>query len=402
MGDAEAAIAERYRLMSAELNERQRRRFAASEARAFGYGGIAAAARACGLAENTVRKGLVELDEPELLGPDRVRREGAGRPAAEDSDPDLLGALRALVGDDVRGDPERVLLWTSKSVRTLAQELGAQGHQAGKDLVARLLKGKLGFSLQAARKTLEGKQHPDRDAQFRHINDTVSAAIAAGQPAISIDTKKKELVGEFKNAGREWHPKGQPPRVNTHDFPSMASGKAIPYGVYDIADDSAMVSVGIDRDTAQFSVAAIRAWWEQLGQVRYPKAEQLVITADCGGSNGNRTRLWKTELQKLADDTGLQITVCHFPPGTSKWNKIEHRLFSFISRNWRAQPLISYEVIINLIAATTTSTGLETYARLDQNEYPKLEVTDAELAAVNLTRDPFHGEWNYSINPSTN
>ncbi len=388
--------------MSPGLNERQRQRFAASEARTFGYGGIAAAARACGLAENTVRKGLVELDEPESLGPDRVRREGAGRPAAEDSDPELLGALRALVGDDVRGDPERVLLWTSKSVRNLAQELGAQGHQAGKDLVARLLKGKLGFSLQAARKTLEGKQHPDRDAQFRHINDRVRQALAAGQPAISIDTKKKELVGEFKNAGREWHPKGQPPRVNTHDFPSMASGKAIPYGVYDIADDSAMVSVGIDRDTAQFSVAAIRAWWEQLGQVRYPKAEQLVITADCGGSNGNRTRLWKTELQKLADDTGLQITVCHFPPGTSKWNKIEHRLFSFLSRNWRAQPLISYEVIINLIAATTTSTGLETYARLDKNEYPKVEVTDAALAAVNLTRDPFHGEWNYSINPSTN
>ena len=402
MSDAEAAIAERYRRMSAELNERQRRRFAASEARTFGRGGIAAAARACGLAENTVRKGLSELDEPESLGGDRVRREGAGRPAGEDSDPGLLDALRSLVGDDVRGDPERVLLWTSKSVRNLAGELGAQGHQAGKDLVARLLKGKLGFSLQAARKTLEGKQHPDRDAQFRHINDTVSAAIAAGQPAISIDTKKKELVGEFKNGGREWHPKGQAPRVNTYDFPSMAEGKAIPYGVYDIADNSAMVSVGIDRDTAQFSVAAIRAWWEQLGEARYPQARQLVTTADCGGSNGNRTRLWKTELQKLADDTGLQIVVCHFPPGTSKWNKVEHRLFSFISRNWRGQPLISYEVIINLIAATTTSTGLEVYARLDQNEYPKVEVTDAELAAVNITRNTFHGEWNYSINPSNN
>ena len=400
MGDAEAGIAERYRLMSGQLNERQRRRFAASEARTFGYGGIAAAARACGLAENTVRKGLLELDEPESLRPDRVRREGAGRPAGEDSDPGLLDALRVLVGDDVRGDPERVLLWTSKSVRNLAEELGAQGHQAGKDLVARLLKGKLGFSLQAARKTLEGKQHPDRDAQFRHINEKVAAAITAGQPAISIDTKKKELVGEFKNSGREWHPRGQAPRVNTHDFPSMASGKAVPYGVYDIADDSAMVSVGIDRDTAQFSVAAIRAWWEQLGRERYPEATSLQITADCGGSNGNRTRLWKTELQRLADHTGLQITVCHFPPGTSKWNKIEHRLFSFISRNWRGQPLISYQVIINLIAATTTSTGLEVYARLDENEYPKIEVTDAELAAVNLTRDAFHGEWNYSISPS--
>ena len=402
MGDAEAAIAERYRLMSAELNERQRRRFAASEARTFGRGGIAAAARACGLAENTVRKGLSELEEPESLGGDRVRREGAGRPAAEANDPGLLDALRALVGDDVRGDPERVLLWTSKSVRNLAQELGAQGHQAGKDLVARLLKGQLGFSLQSARKTLEGKQHPDRDAQFRHINGTVSQAIAAGQPAISIDTKKKELVGEFENGGREWHPKGQAPKVNTYDFPSMADGKAIPYGVYDIADNSAMVSVGIDRDTAQFSVAAIRAWWEQFGHVRYPHAKQLVITADCGGSNGNRTRLWKTELQKLAEDTGLEILVCHFPPGTSKWNKVEHRLFSFISKNWRGQPLISYEVIINLIAATTTSTGLEVYARLDQNEYPKVEVTDAQLAAVNLTRDAFHGEWNYSISPSNN
>jgi len=400
MGDAEAAIAERYRLMSGELNERQRRRFAASEARTFGRGGIAAAARACGLAENTVRKGLLELEEPESLGGDRVRREGAGRPAAEANDPGLLDALRALVGDDVRGDPERVLLWTSKSVRNLAQELGAQGHQAGKDLVARLLKGQLGFSLQSARKTLEGKQHPDRDAQFRHINGTVSQAIAAGQPAISIDTKKKELVGEFKNGGREWHPKGQAPKVSTYDFPRMADGKAIPYGVYDIADNSAMVSVGIDRDTAQFSVAAIRAWWEQFGHVRYPNAKQLVITADCGGSNGNRTRLWKTELQKLADQTGLEIVVCHFPPGTSKWNKVEHRLFSFISKNWRGQPLISYEVIINLIAATTTSTGLEVYARLDPNEYPKVEVTDAQLAAVNLTRDAFHGEWNYSISPS--
>ncbi|SRR5579884_633282 len=400
--EAEAAIAERYRLMSPLLNERQRRRFAASEARTFGRGGIAAAARACGLAENTVRKGLAELEDPELLAPERVRAEGAGRPAAEAADPGVVDALRALVGDDVRGDPERVLLWTSKSVRHLAQELSAQGHRAGKDLVARLLKGPLGFSLQSARKTLEGKQHPDRDAQFRHINDTVAQAIAAGSPAISIDTKKKELVGRFKNSGREWHPAGQPPAVNTHDFPSMASGKAIPYGIYDITANEGFVSIGIDRDTAQFSVAAIQAWWEQLGRPRYPNANRIVITADCGGSNGNRTRLWKTELQRLADHTGLQITVCHFPPGTSKWNKIEHRLFSYISRNWRGQPLVSYQVIINLIAATTTSTGLKVYARLDQNEYPKIEITDAQLAAVNLTPDPFHGEWNYTISPSPN
>jgi transposase len=400
VGDPEAQIAERFRLLGPALNERQRRAFAASEARTFGRGGIAAAARACGLAENTVRKGLRELDE-EPLEVGRVRKAGAGRPAVEDSDPELLDALRTLVASDTRGDPERVLLWTSKSSRNLAAELTEQGHPVGFRTVPRLLR-KLGFSLQSARKTLEGKQHPDRDAQFRHINDTVSAAIAAGQPAISIDTKKKELVGEFKNPGREWHPQGKPPAVNTYDFASMATGKAIPYGVYDIADDSAMVSVGIDRDTAQFSVAAIRAWWEQFGRVRYPEAQQLVITADCGGSNGNRTRLWKTELQKLADASGLEIIVCHFPPGTSKWNKIEHRLFSFISKNWRGQPLISYEVIINLIGATNTSTGLEVHARLDDNDYPTVEVTDHELAAVNLTRDSFHGEWNYSINPSLN
>jgi transposase len=398
--DAEAAIRERYRLLAPQLNERQRRAFAASEARTFGYGGIAAAARACGLAENTVRKGLRELDEAPLE-PGRVRARGAGRPAAEASDPELLDVLRELVEGETRGDPERVLLWTAKSARKLAAELAERGHPVGFRTVPRLLR-KLGYSLQSARKTLEGKQHADRDAQFRHINDTVAAAVAAGQPAISIDTKKKELVGEFKNAGREWHPEGRPPKVNTYDFPSMAAGKAIPYGIYDIADDTGFVSVGIDRDTAQFSVAAIGAWWDQLGRQRYPEARILTITADCGGSNGNRTRLWKTELQRLADRTGLQIGVCHFPPGTSKWNKVEHRLFSFISKNWRGRPLLSYEVIINSIAATTTSTGLDVYARLDTDEYPKVEVTDEQLAAVNITRHRFHPEWNYTINPSPN
>jgi hypothetical protein len=402
MSDAESAIAERYRLMSPQLNERQRRRFAATEARIFGHGGIAAAARACGLAENTVRKGLAELDAVDPLPADRVRAAGAGRKLTLEADPEVLDALRSLVEGDVRGDPERVLLWTSKSLRNLAEELAAQGHQVGKDLVGRLLKGALGFSLQGARKTLEGSQHPDRDAQFQHINNTVAAAIAAGQPAISIDTKKKELVGEFKNGGAEWHPAGKAPRVNTHDFPSMASGKAIPYGVYDIAADNGFVSVGIDHDTAQFSVAAIRAWWEELGQVRYPTATRLVITADCGGSNSPRGRLWRVELQNLADHTGLQIQVSHFPPGTSKWNKIEHRLFSFISKNWRGQPLVSYEVIINLISSAKTRTGLEVYARLDNREYPdKIQVTDQALAAVNITRDQFHGEWNYTITPSS-
>ncbi len=399
MSDAESAIGERYGLMGPQLNERQRRAFAASEARTFGFWGIAAAARACGLAENTVRKGLRELDEQPLEA-GRVRKPGAGRPAAEDSDPELLDVLRGLVEGDARGDPERVLLWTAKSARKLAGELAERGHPVGFRTVPRLLR-KLGYSLQSARKTLEGKQHPDRDAQFEHINDKVGEAIAAGQPAISIDTKKKELVGEFKNAGAEWHPQGQAPEVNTYDFPSMADGKAIPYGIYDIAENTGFVSVGIDRDTAQFSVAAIEAWWDQLGRERHPNARSLTITADCGGSNGNRTRLWKTELQRLADDTGLQITVCHYPPGTSKWNQIEHRLFSFISKNWRGRALASYQVIINSIAATTTTTGLEVYARLDQHEYPKVEISDAELAAVNLTGDAFHPEWNYTINPST-
>ena len=386
--------------MGSQLNERQRRAFAASEARTFGYGGIAAAARACELSENTVRKGLRELDEQPLAA-GRVRKPGAGRPAAEDSDPELLDVLRGLVEDETRGDPERVMLWTAKSARNLADELAQRGHPVGFRTLPRLLR-KLDYSLQSARKTLEGKQHPDRDAQFGHINTAVAAAVAAGQPAISIDTKKKELVGEFKNAGREWHPEGQAPRVNTYDFPSMAQGKAIPYGIYDIAKDTGFVSVGIDRDTAQFSVAAIEAWWQQLGHERYPAARSLTITADCGGSNGNRTRLWKTELQRLADQIGLQITVCHFPPGTSKWNKIEHRLFSFISHNWRGRPLASYQVIINSIAATKTRTGLDVYARLDDNEYPKIEVTDAQLAAVNITRHQFHPEWNYTIGPSPN
>ena len=402
MGDAEAAIAERYRLMEPQLNERQRRRFAATEARTFGYGGIAASARACGLAENTVRKGLAELDDATQLPSGRIRAEGAGRKPAVDGDPTLLEDLRELVDGDARGDPERVLLWTSKSLRNLADLLAARGHRVGKDLVGRLLKNSLGFSLQSARKTREGTQHPDRDAQFAHIDQTVRAAIGAGEPVISVDTKKKELVGPFKNAGREWHPAGQPPTVNTYDFPSMADGKAIPYGIYDIAHDTGFVSVGITRDTAQFSDAAIGAWWEQLGRVRYPDATSLTLTADCGGSNGNRTRLWKTELQALADRTGLEIGVCHFPPGTSKWNKVEHRLFSFISKNWRGKTLTSYQVIINLIAATTTRTGLEVFARLDDGAYPdKIAVSDEQLAAVNLHGHDFHPEWNYTIRPST-
>ncbi|MCA1681497.1 MAG: ISAzo13 family transposase, partial [Actinobacteria bacterium] len=297
-----------------------------------------------------------------------------------------------------RGDPELALRWTAKSLHTLARELRGMGHEISARSVAPLLRA-LGYSLQSARKAKEGRQHPDRDAQFRHINKKVSAAIAARQPAISIDTKKKELVGEFKNGGREWRAKGDPLEVLTHDFPSDASGKAIPFGVYDIGQDIGLVNVGIDRETAALAVNSIRAWWDQLGSRRYPKAKTLLITADCGGGNGNRTKLWKTELQKLADQTGLAISICHFPPGTSKWNKIEHRLWSFISKNWRGRPLISYATIINLIAATTTTSGLEVYARLDERSYPKIKVTDQQLAQVNITSDQFHPEWNYTIKP---
>jgi transposase len=396
----ERLIGERFRALAPELSERGRRIWAASEARAAGRGGIAAVARASGISENTIRKGVREIEAGERLEEGRVRRRGAGRKPIAETDPELLEALEALVAEDCRGDPMQVLLWTSKSVRTLAAELRERGHEAHFTTVAALLRS-LGYSLQSNRKTKEGAQHPDRDAQFRHINERVSAAITAGQPAISIDTKKKELVGEVKNAGREWHPKGSPPRVNTHDFPSMATGKAIPYGVYDIASNEGFVNVAITAETAQLAAASIQAWWEDLGRERYPDATSLQITADCGGGNGNRTRLWKVELQRLADETGLTIGVCHFPPGTSKWNKIEHRLFCHISHNWRGRPLTSYEVIINSIAATTTAAGLKVYARLDERDYPKkIQVPDAQLAAVNLTADDFHPEWNYSISPS--
>lgn len=356
-------------------------------------------ARASGIAENTIRAGLRELEQGAGMGAGRVRREGAGRKPVTEADPKLQDDLRELVNGDTRGDPEQPLLWTSKSVRKLASELRTRGHRVSHQTVAKLLR-QLGYSLQANRKTKEGKQHPDRDAQFRHINEKVKAAIKASAPVISIDTKKKELVGDFKNGGREWRPKGEPELVRVHDFKDKKLGKAIPFGVYDIAANQGFVNVGITNETAAFAVASIRSWWEQLGTKRYPKASTLRITADCGGGNGNRTRLWKTELQRLADDTGLAISVCHFPPGTSKWNKIEHRLWCLIANNWRGRPLVSHEVIINSIAATTSDTGLEVYAQLDTREYPKgIDVPNAELAAVNLEGDPFHPEWNYTIKP---
>ena len=387
-------------MMEGALGERGRRRWAAAEARSHGRGGIAAVVRATPISESTVRRGLAELDSGEALESGRVRRPGGGRKRLTEQDPTLVCDLERLVDADVRGDPERPLRWSSKSGAKLAGGLREAGHQVADRTVLKTLK-ELGYSLQATRKTRDGAQHPDRDAQFRQISETVSAALAAGRPVISVDTKKKELVGDFKAVGRELRPKGSPIPVRVHDFKDPELGKAIPYGVYDLADDTGWVSVGIDNDTAQFAVASIRSWWEHLGRARYPTATTLTITADCGGSNGNRTRLWKTELQGLANQTGLEITVCHLPPGTSKWNKIEHRLFSFISKNWRGKPLTSLEVIVNLIGAATTRTGLEVYAQLDERTYPKgIKVTDAQLAAVNLTGDPFHPEWNYTINPS--
>jgi transposase len=399
----EAAIAERYRLLreGGVLDERRRRLWAAAEASSHGFGGIRAVARATGLHEETIRRGVRELESGEVLDEGRVRRPGAGNKPIAETHPGIERELERLVAPETRGDPCSALRWTSKSAAKLARALAARGYEVSDRTVLRLLK-RLGYSLQANQKTREGADHPDRDAQFQHINDTVAKAIKRGQPVISVDTKKRELIGDFKAVGRELEPKGKPTLVRTHDFKDQDLGHAIPYGVLDLTRDEGWVNVGVDRDTAQFAAASIRGWWENLGRERYPDATELTITADAGGSNSYRTRLWKVELRKLADATGLAITVRHFPPGTSKWNKIEHRLFSFMSLNWRGKPLISHEVIINLIAATTTSTGLKVYAQLDDRPYPKeVEVTDQELAAVNIKRDTFHGEWNYTIAPST-
>jgi len=396
----EEAIARKFQLLAGQLDERGMRLWAAAEANAHGRGGVAVVHRATGIARSTIGRGRRELARGETLEGGRVRRPGGGRKRLAEKDPTLLSDLERLVDGDSRGDPGLPLRWTAKSLRALAGELRAQGHQISANSVAPLLR-QLGFSLQANRKTREGASHPDRDAQFQHINAVANAALAAGQPVISVDTKKKELVGDFKNAGREWQPKGKPVPVRMHDVKDKELGKAIPYGIYDLGSDEGWVQVGIDHDTAQFAVASIRSWWKHLGCERYPNATSLTITADCGGSNGNRTRLWKVELQRLADETGLEIQVLHFPPGTSKWNKIEHRLFSFITINWRGKPLTSLETIVNLIAATTTRTGLKVYAQLDDATYPaKLKVSDAELKAVNLDGQSFQPAWNYTINPN--
>jgi hypothetical protein len=397
----ERAIGERYRLLSAQgvLDERGRRLWAAAEARSAGRGGIAAVVRATGISESTVLRGLADLKSGEMPAAGKVRRHPGRKPILE-REPKLEQDLERLVDPVTRGDPESPLRWTSKSGAKLAAALREMGHDVVDRTVLRLLKAK-GYSLQANKKTREGASHPDRDLQFAHINQTAAAAIAAGQPVISVDTKKRELVGDFKAVGRELQPTGQPVEVRGHDFKDKKLGHAIPYGVYDLAADEGWVSVGITRDTAPFAVNSILSWWEHLGRERYPDATSLTITADCGGSNSSRTRLWKVELQRLADETGLRIVVCHFPPGTSKWNKIEHRMFSFVSLNWRGKPLESLEVIIELIAATTTTTGLKIYAQLDDRTYDTgVEVRDEQLAVVRITRNAFHGEWNYAISPA--
>ena len=393
-------IRDRYQRTQAFLDERGRRLFAANEALAQGFGGVTAVAAATGLARSTINRGIKELRLGMNPIGSRVRRRGGGRKSAVAHQPGLPAALEALIEDAIRGDPCAPLRWVSRSLRHLVKALSAQGFQASQRVVANLLR-ELKYSCQANRKTREGSNHPDRDAQFAHINTTVKAAIAAGQPAISVDTKKKELVGDFKNAGRELRPQGRPEEVQVHDFKIPGLGKAAPYGVYDIAANHGWVSVGVDADTAAFAVESIRRWWQKLGHVRYPDATNLTITADCGGSNGSKVRLWKRELQRFANETNLSITVTHLPPGTSKWNKIEHRLFAFITQNWRGKPLVSHQVIVQLIGATKTETGLEVECEIDATLYPRgIQVTDQEMQAINLTRAEFHGEWNYTIAPT--
>ena len=394
----------RYLEMEPYLNERTRRLFVANEARAYGWGGTTAASRATGMARSTIDRGIKELkngaEVPDAFQQSRrIRRPGGGSKSAEQHQPGLLAAIERLVDGAIRGDPEAPLRWVSRSQRTIAAALVEAEYKASQALVGQLLK-KLGYSCQANQKTREGVNHPDRDAQFHNINATVTAARERGEPAISVDTKKKELVGDFKNAGRELRPKGDPEPVRVHDFQIPELGKVAPYGVYDIAANEGWVNLGTDADTATFAVESIRRWWHRLGQERYPEAGHLVVTADCGGSNGPRVRLWKYELQQFADETGLTITVTHLPPGTSKWNKIEHRLFAQISQNWRGKPLVSHEVIVQLINATTTSTGLEVSCTIDANTYPKgIKVSDRTMKQLNIEPHSFHGEWNYTVRP---
>jgi hypothetical protein len=385
--------------MAAHLDERGRRIWAATEAKALGYGGVSLLQRATRISRVTIANGLKELEQKRPLGLDRMRRPGGGRKSLDHHFPRWGKTLESLVEPLTRGDPESPLRWTCKSTRRLADELASRGIQAGRQSVARCLVG-MKYSLQSNRKSAEGKAHPHRNAQFEHINAQSERALSAGQPLISVDTKKKELIGNYQNKGQTWHRRGKAPRVNTHDFPDPEVPRAHPYGVLDLGRNEGFVNVGTDHDTPSFAVASIRAWWRKRGRRLYPKAKRLLVTADSGGSNGYRRKLWKWELQRLADETGFPIRVCHFPPGTSKWNKVEHRLFSFISMNWRGQPLRSYETVVKLIAATTTATGLKVHCTLDKKEYPLgREVSDGEMASISLHPDKFHGEWNYEIRP---
>jgi hypothetical protein len=392
-------IRARYERMAPFLDERGRRLFVAGEALSLGHGGVTAVAAATGMARSTINRGLGELKAGHADLGGAIRRPGGGRKRAVETQPGLLMALEALIEDAIRGDPESPLRWVSRSQRNIAEALRCQGFEVSQKLVGRLLR-ELKYSCQANRKTREGSSHPDRNAQFEYINVTVKAAITAGEPAISVDTKKKELVGDFRNPGRELRPRGDPEPVRVHDFKIPELGKVAPYGVYDIAANQGWVNVGIDADTAAFAVESIRRWWERLGRARYPEASRLVITADCGGSNGARVRLWKRELQRFANETGLAVTVAHLPPGTSKWNRIEHRLFAYISQNWRGKPLVSHQVIIQLIGATTTDTGLTVTCDIDAGCYPRgIKVSDAEMDAINIEHHTFHGDWNYTIKP---
>jgi hypothetical protein len=398
--DADAQLTQYFAGIWPHLDEHARRLVAANKAVELGYGGVSRVSRACGLSRVTLIKGVAEL-RAVPLPPGRIRREGGGRHALTANDPGLVPALDGLVEPTARGDPESPLRWTCKSARTLAEELTARRHPVSHTKVTQLLR-KDGYSLQGNRKTEEGEDHPDRDAQFRHINRAVKAALRAGEPVISVDTKKKELVGNYQNQGRQWRKEGMPEKVQVHDFPGPEVPRAYPYGIYDLGRNAGFVNVGTDHDTGAFAVASIRGWWRAEGRRLYPRTDRLLITADGGGSNGWRLRLWKWELQRLADQTGLALMVCHFPPGTSKWNKVEHRLFSFISSNWRGEPLRDYETVVRLIAGTTTAKGLKVTCRLDHRKYPVgRKITNEEFAQINLKPDKFHGEWNYTILPST-
>ena len=393
------AVRRKLQSLWPHLNERSRRMLAAAEAAQLGYGGVSLVSRACGLSRVTIMKGIQELDAP-ALPLECIRRVGGGRHSLVQHDPQLPTLLESLVEPLTRGDPESPLRWTCKSTRTLADELAGRGHRISHAKAGQLLR-QMDYSLQSDRKTEEGDQHPHRDAQFRHINRQVQLALRHGQPVISVDTKKKELVGNFENKGRQWRRQGAAEKVQDHDFPDRAVPRAYPYGIYDLAQNRGFVNVGTDHDTASFAVASIRGWWCHEGRRLYPQTTRLLITADAGGSNGYRLRLWKWELQQLANQTGLEIAVCHFPPGTSKWNKVEHRLFSFISSNWRGEPLRDYETVVGLIACTTTAKGLKVKCRLDRRRYqPGKKVTPEQMASIHLQPERFHGEWNYVIYPA--